>query len=179
MYVRPAQPVGDIENDLGCNTCYTPKTRLTSKRLNVIALFMTSLIWASSRENLSSVVCDQVRLKPVCSATETSKRLETLGLATVGIILSKEWTNKLLTRLCGCTVWSEPLLITYCINRFSHEVAHLIPNMVTFMKFNPNWPFSGVVQDWRSMCVLFFRHSWSAIFHFHHSHCNKTRTVYR
>ena len=29
-------------------------------------------IWARSRENLSSEFCDQVRLKPVCSATEAS-----------------------------------------------------------------------------------------------------------
>ena len=82
MFVRPAmQPlrvtVGDIDNDLSRN----------SYILKVIALIKTSLIWASSRENLSSVVCDQVRLKPVYSATKTSKRLETLGLATIGIIL--------------------------------------------------------------------------------------------
>ena len=73
---------------------------------------------------------------------------------------------------------SEPLLFTYGINRFSHDVAHLILNMVTFKKFNPNshiFYFRGLVQDWRSMCFL--RHSWSAIFYFHHSHCNKTRIV--
>ena len=29
-------------------------------------------IWATSRENLSSEVCNQVRLKPACSASETS-----------------------------------------------------------------------------------------------------------
>ena len=29
-------------------------------------------LWASSRENLSSVVCDQERLKLACSASETS-----------------------------------------------------------------------------------------------------------
>ena len=88
MYVQ-LQPVGDIDNDLGCNKCYTPETRLTFKRLNVIALIKTSLISASSRENLSSVVFDEVRLKPVCSATETSESLETLDLATIDIILSK------------------------------------------------------------------------------------------
>ena len=32
----------------------------------------TVLIWVSSRENLSSGVCDQVWLKPACSTTETS-----------------------------------------------------------------------------------------------------------
>ena len=33
-------------------------------------------------------VCDQVRLKPVCSATETSWGLESLDIASRGIILS-------------------------------------------------------------------------------------------
>ena len=34
-------------------------------------------------------VFDQVRLKPVCSAIETSKGLEILDLGSIGIILSK------------------------------------------------------------------------------------------
>ena len=34
-------------------------------------------------------VPDQVRLKPACSATETSESLEILDLASKGIILSK------------------------------------------------------------------------------------------
>ena len=33
-------------------------------------------------------VCDQVRLEPACSATETSKSLESLDLERLGIILS-------------------------------------------------------------------------------------------
>ena len=177
MHVRPAiATCWDIDNDLGRNKCYTPKTRLKFKRHNVIALIKTSLIWALSRENLFSVVCDQVRHKQVCSATRTSEMLETLVLATIGIILSKQWT-KMLTRLCGCTVWSEPLLFIYGIKRFSHDVAHLIPfKLFIYKKFNPNWHFRGLVQDWRS--IFYFRHSWSAIFHFHNSHCNKTRIVY-
>ena len=126
---------------LGATNVTTPKTRLTIKRLNVIALIKTHLIWASSRENLSSVVCDKVR--PGCSATETSERLETLGLATIGIILPKQQTTKLLIRLCGYTVWSEPLLFTYGINRLSHDVAHLIPNMVTFRRLIPNNTLGG------------------------------------
>ena len=48
-------------------------------------------------------VCDQVRLKPACSATETSKSLEILGIETRGIILSRQRTTKTLIRLRGCT----------------------------------------------------------------------------
>ena len=46
------------------------------------------------------------------------------------------------------------LLFTYGINGFSHDVAHLIPKMVTVKKFNPKWHFRGWVQDWESMCYF-------------------------
>ena len=154
MYVRPAiATCWDIDNDLGRNESYLPKTQLIFKILKVIVLIKTSLIWASLRENLSSVVCDQVRLKPVCLATETSERLETLGLATIGIILSKQWKKKCWS---DC-VDAQPLLFTYGINRFSHDVAHLIPKMVTFKKFNPNWHFRGWFRT-GGQCVFFGIH---------------------
>ena len=51
---------------------------------------VTSLSWASSRENLYSEVCDQVRLKQAYSALEASYILESLDLASRGIILSKQ-----------------------------------------------------------------------------------------
>ena len=44
-------------------------------------------------------VCDQVRLKPAYSATETSQSLESLDIETRGIILSKQRTTKVLIRL--------------------------------------------------------------------------------
>ena len=47
-------------------------------------------------------VCDQVRLKPVCSGTQTRSSLEILNLASIGIVLSKQQTTKVLIRLCGC-----------------------------------------------------------------------------
>ena len=37
-----------------------------------VGFVMSWLIWVSSRENMYSVVCHQVRLKPAFSATETS-----------------------------------------------------------------------------------------------------------
>ena len=53
----------------------------------------------------------------------------------------KAVNKKMLTRLCGCIVWSEHWLFTYGMNRFSHDVAHLILNMFTFKNYNPNWHF--------------------------------------
>ena len=45
--------------------------------------------WATSWENLSSGVWDQVRLKPACSAAETSWRLKMSDIETGHIILSR------------------------------------------------------------------------------------------
>ena len=48
--------------------------RLTRSTLIVSLLLMLTYttIWATSRENVSSGIFDQVRFKPACSATETS-----------------------------------------------------------------------------------------------------------
>ena len=47
-------------------------------------------------------VCDQVRLKRACSATETSQSLEILDLASIDIMLFRQQTTKMLIRLRGC-----------------------------------------------------------------------------
>ena len=47
-------------------------------------------------------VCDQVRLKPACSAKETSQSLKILDLVSIVIILSRQRKTKALSRLCGC-----------------------------------------------------------------------------
>ena len=53
-------------------------------------------------EKMSLGVCDQVRLKLACAATEASQSLEILDLASIGVILSRKRTTKMLIRLCGC-----------------------------------------------------------------------------
>ena len=47
-------------------------------------------------------VCDQVRLKPSCTAVETSLGHEILGIETKGIILSRHRTTMALIRLRRC-----------------------------------------------------------------------------
>ena len=44
-------------------------------------------------------ICNQVRLKPVCAVTETRKRLEISDTETRDIILSRQWTTKVLIKL--------------------------------------------------------------------------------
>ena len=65
-------------------------------------------------------------LQPVNTQTGLLYFLEILGIASIGIILSKQRTTKVLVRLRGCAGWSAPLLFESGINRFSHDVAHLI-----------------------------------------------------
>ena len=72
-------------------------------------------IWASSWENLSSGVSDQVGLKLACSTTKASMRLEILVKETGDITLSRQRTTKALIRLRGCAGRSAPLLFAYDI----------------------------------------------------------------
>ena len=52
-------------------------------------------------------VCDQLRLKPACSATETSLGFEISAIASRGIVLSRQRTTKAVIILCGCACWSS------------------------------------------------------------------------
>ena len=70
-------------------------------------------------------VCDQVRLKPACTASETGWNLEILDLERRGIILSRQRTTKALIKLCGCAGWSAPLLFAHGKSRFSHDEAQI------------------------------------------------------
>ena len=101
--------------------------------------------WATTRENVSSGVCDQVTFKPTCSATETSYNLETLDIASIHIILSKQRTTKVLIRLRECAGWSAPLLFAYGIRRVfawpgpNGNILHVF----TAVEFNASHP-----ADW-------------------------------
>ena len=88
-------------------------------------------------------VSDQVRLKPACSATETSYSLEILDIETRSIILSQQRITKALIRLRRCTGWSEPLLFAYVINRFSHDMA----DIYIFQLGKDKWPKGIQTQD--------------------------------
>ena len=50
--------------------------------------------------------------------------LQSLDLASIGIILCRQQTTKALIRLHGCAGCSASLLFIYGINRYSHDVAH-------------------------------------------------------
>ena len=52
--------------------------------------------------------CDPLRLKPAYSAAETSLGLEISAIASIGIILSRQWTTKALILLRGCA-YADPV----------------------------------------------------------------------
>ena len=80
-------------------------------------------------------VCAQLRLKPACSADETSYGLEISAIASRGIILSRQRTTKVLIRLRGCAGWPVALLFAYNKSRFSHDAAQLIPVIIRARAF--------------------------------------------
>ena len=104
----------------------------------------------TSWENLPLEVYDQVRLKPACSAEETNKikSLGMLGIATIGIILSRQRIKKMLIRLC----WSASLLFAYGINRFSHEMTQLSRDMTKTTKWSSL--VSLFLSAWRNLGSL-------------------------
>ena len=55
-------------------------------------------------------VSDEVILKPVCSATETSKKIEISLVGSLDIILSKKRIAKALIKLRGYAGWSAHLM---------------------------------------------------------------------
>ena len=70
-------------------------------------------------------VSDKVRLKPVSSATENSKKIEISLVASLDMILSKQRITKALISLRGSTGWSAPLLFANPEDRFSSVKAHM------------------------------------------------------
>ena len=98
-------------------------------------------IWATSWKNVSSGVSDQVRLKLVCSATETTMRLEILVTETRDMTQSRQRTTKALIRLRGCAGWSTPLLFAYYIRHFLMAWLIYIDTSVAITCINWGWTY--------------------------------------
>ena len=71
-------------------------------------------------------VSDSARLKPVPSATETSKKIENLLVVSLNMILSKMRITRELIRLRGCAVWSAPCCSQTPEDKFSHVEAQIV-----------------------------------------------------
>ena len=64
--------------------------------------------------------------------THTSWHLESLDLASIGIVLSRQQTTKVLISLRNA-----PVLFAYDINRFSHDVAHFSLDCAVILTATP------------------------------------------
>ena len=97
-------------------------------------------------------IFDRVRLKPACSITEVSQSHEIAHIETKAIVLFRQRTTKALIRLRSCAGWSAPLLFSYGISRFSHNVAH----MTTYIRIKEFLflPIS-VRSVWTRLCLWF------------------------
>ena len=67
------------------------------------------------------------------------RELTLLAIANRGIILSRQWTRKVLIRLHGCACWSSPLLFAYGIHRFSRDVAQIWHFQYFNISVSLNW----------------------------------------
>ena len=108
-------------------------------------------IWATSCENVSLEIFDQVRFKPTCSATEIARILK-LRIEQVYIILSKQRTTKVLLDCVNAQAdlhfccshmawhifaWPGPNFYIYLQNH-SAELVQLVENGPS----NCPWPIS-------------------------------------
>ena len=79
----------------------------TTKKQISLCIFC---IMSHNTRNLSSRVCNQIRLNLACSATEASKNFRIVDITSIDIIFSRRWTTKTLISLRGCVGWSVFLL---------------------------------------------------------------------
>ena len=90
-----------------------------------------------SQENLSSGVCDQLRLKLACSATEAVYSHEIANIETRNILLCRQRTTKALIRLPCCAGWYGPLLFAYGIRQvFSWRSSYIWVQLATCFSYS-------------------------------------------
>ena len=83
------------------------------------------IIWASSRENLSSVVFEQQRRRPACASTQSDQRL---CYSLFEITISKLATSDnfdFIASLCSCGDLFESHFVGDPEDRFSRDEAHM------------------------------------------------------
>ena len=71
-------------------------------------------------------VSDKATLKPVCSATETSYKVEISPVASLDMILFKKRITKKLIRLCGSQADLRLCCLQTSEDRFSRDEAQII-----------------------------------------------------
>ena len=140
-------------------------------------------------------VSDKVRFKPASWTTETSKKIENALEASLDMMVSNTRITKALIRLCGCTVWSAPVLFANPEDRFSHVEAQMICLNYMWMSSDIHFTISRALTRsskghssnfelsivWVKRC-FFVRHNLFikrlyCLFHFQKTYCGYTKYI--
>ena len=82
-------------------------------------------IWASPRENLSSVVCEQQRRRPACAYAQSDRRLCYSLIGKCHILTCYQRNFNILASLCSWGDWFESRFHGNPEDRFSSDEAQL------------------------------------------------------
>ena len=93
------------------------------------------IIWAMSRENLSSVVCEQQRRRPACASAQSDQRLCYSPIVKYHIQTWYTRNFNFLASLCSWAGWFESRFLGNPEDRFSRGGAHLLCTCFTFFLF--------------------------------------------
>ena len=88
-------------------------------------LILVYSFWASTRENLSSEVCEQYRHRPACAYAQSDQRLCNLPLGKYHMQTSYRWNFNFLASHCSWGDWFETHFVGYPEDRFCRNEAHL------------------------------------------------------
>ena len=119
--------------------------RLIIKRFDRLRHEHISHDWASTRENLSSGVCEQQRRRPVCAFEQTDQRLCYSLIGKYHIKTCYERNFDFLASLCSWAGWFEFHFIGNPEDRFCHVEAHHCNTMYCTFVFLDNRQVPDIV----------------------------------
>ena len=89
-------------------------------------VYLLDNIWASTRENLSSEVCERHRRRPACAFTQSNQRLCYSLIVKYHIQAWYKRNFNFLASLCSWAGWFESRYVGNPEDRFSRVAAHLL-----------------------------------------------------
>ena len=98
----------------------------------IARIINTAIIWASTRETLSSGVCKQHRRRPACSSTQSDQRLFIRFLKNIICKLAAGEISIFKLVSIAEETGLKHSLSKPPEDRFSHNEAHMIPNNLVF-----------------------------------------------
>ena len=110
-------------------SCPAPEPWLLTDHIstNILSVWLKYIVnWASSRENLSSEVCEQQRRRPACASAQSDQRLCYSRFGKNHILACYKRNFNFLASLCSFGDWFECGFVRNPEDRFSHDEAQLM-----------------------------------------------------